>query len=156
MFSNEEFWLFDDNNNNNNSSGFLDELNEKQKEAVLHIDGPILVLAGAGSGKTRVLTRRVANLVLNHHVYPSQILAVTFTNKATSEMVERLGALLGGETNSLWVCTFHAMAVRILRRNAEYLGYENSFSIYDTKDSQSLIKKIFHGMKLNFLLTTMK
>lgn len=142
MFSNEEFWLFDDNNNNNNSSGFLDELNEKQKEAVLHIDGPILVLAGAGSGKTRVLTRRVANLVLNHHVYPSQILAVTFTNKATSEMVERLGALLGGETNSLWVCTFHAMAVRILRRNAEYLGYENSFSIYDTKDSQSLIKKI--------------
>ena len=80
MFSDEEFWLFDDNNNNNNSSGFLDELNEKQKEAVLHIDGPILVLAGAGSGKTRVLTRRVANLVLNHHVYPSQILAVTFTN----------------------------------------------------------------------------
>ena len=142
MLNTDDFLLFDDSSIGSDSSSFLDELNEKQKEAVLYTDGPILVLAGAGSGKTRVLTRRVANLVLNNGVYPSQILAVTFTNKATSEMLTRLSSLLGGHTNSLWVCTFHSMSVRILRRYAEYLGYTNSFSIYDTKDSQSLIKKI--------------
>ncbi len=141
----EDFSLFDD----GKEFDVLGDLNDKQKEAVLHIDGPILVLAGAGSGKTRVLTRRVANLVLNHKVFPSNILAVTFTNKATQEMKERLSGLLGSQTNSLWVSTFHSMSVRILRQHAHHLGYENSFTIYDSKDSQSLIKKIFKDLSIN-------
>ncbi len=144
MFS-DDFVLFDD----EEKIDVLNDLNDKQKEAVLHIDGPILVLAGAGSGKTRVLTRRVANLVLNHNVFPSNILAVTFTNKATTEMKDRLSGLLGGQVNSLWVSTFHAMSVRILRKHAELLGYGNSFIIYDSKDSQNLIKKIFKDLSIN-------
>lgn len=157
LFNDDGFSLFDDNVEGNNSSSkgsnanddILVDLNDKQREAVLHVDGPILVLAGAGSGKTRVLTRRVANLVLNHNVYPSQILAVTFTNKATNEMLSRLSVLLGGYTNSLWVNTFHAMSVKILRRNAEYIGYDNNFSIYDTKDTQTLIKKICKEQRID-------
>lgn len=153
VFNNEEeFFLFDEernNESNNLENDILADLNNEQREAVLHTDGPILVLAGAGSGKTRVLTRRVANLVLNKGVYPSQILAVTFTNKATAEMVSRLSDLLGNEVNSLWVCTFHAMGAKILRRYAERLGYSNSFSIYDTKDTQNLIKKICKEQKID-------
>ena len=120
----------------------LEGLNEPQREAVKHFEGPILVLAGAGSGKTRVLTRRVANLVLAHGVRPQNILAVTFTNKATEEMRERLRSLLGAQANELWVATFHSASLRILRRHAPLLGYTNDFVVYDEQDSKGVLKAL--------------
>lgn len=124
-------------------------LNPPQLEAVTHFTGPILVLAGAGSGKTRVLTRRVANLILTHGVRPHQILAVTFTNKATQEMKGRLYQLLGDRAEGLWVSTFHAMGVRILRRHASKLGFKGDFSIYDDDDSIGIIKSIMKTLNVN-------
>lgn len=120
----------------------LTGLNPPQLEAVTHFQGPILVLAGAGSGKTRVLTRRVAHLVLDRGVSPDRILAVTFTNKATNEMRHRLGTLLGPGSEGLWVATFHAAALRMLRRNAKQLSYSNDFVVYDEDDSRSALKRI--------------
>jgi DNA helicase-2/ATP-dependent DNA helicase PcrA len=117
----------------------LDDLNPAQREAVAAVDGPVLVVAGAGSGKTRVLTRRVAHLIEDHGVSPFAILAITFTNKAASEMKERVGALVGGVVRDMWVSTFHASCSRILRREAHRLGYRSSFSIYDQADSLRLI-----------------
>ncbi len=117
-------------------------LNEPQREAVAHGEGPILILAGAGSGKTRVLTRRVAHLVLHHGVRPESILAVTFTNKATEEMKHRLHSLLGERAEQLWVATFHSASLRILRRHAPLLGYTNDFVVYDDDDCKSIIKSI--------------
>ncbi|MCL4116800.1 UNVERIFIED_CONTAM: hypothetical protein GTU68_022216, partial [Idotea baltica] len=128
---------------------YLEELNSPQKEAVLHEDGPLLVLAGAGSGKTRVLTRRVANLILNHGVRPWKILAVTFTNKATKEMQERLIDLLGDQANQIWVNTFHSLGLKILRRHASELGYQNNFVIYDDQDTLSIIKRIVKELDIN-------
>ena len=118
---------------------YLDELNEKQKEAVLTIDGPVLVLAGAGSGKTKVLTTRIAHLI-NEGILSSQILAITFTNKAAKEMRDRLEKIV--PNNYAFVGTFHSFGVRIIRENYEYLGLEKNFSIIDTEDANSIIKKI--------------
>lgn len=120
----------------------LNDLNSPQLEAVMHHCGPILVLAGAGSGKTRVLTRRIAHLVLEHGESPQSILAVTFTNKATGEMRERIQGLLGSKGDDVWVATFHSAALRMLRRHAPKLGFTHQFGIYDDQDSKNLMKKI--------------
>ena len=119
-----------------------DTLNEQQKEAVYHTEGPLLILAGAGSGKTRVLTHRIAYLIEEKGVNPWNILAITFTNKAAGEMRERVDRLVGFGSESIWVSTFHSMCVRILRRHIELLGYDNSFTIYDTDDQKTLMKDI--------------
>jgi DNA helicase-2/ATP-dependent DNA helicase PcrA len=116
----------------------LENLNQQQREAVLHTEGPLLVLAGAGSGKTRVLTHRIAYLVEEMGVRPWNILAITFTNKAAREMKERLEKLIGSEGNDLWVGTFHACCVRILRREIERLGFDKSFVIYDVDDQKAM------------------
>src|SRR3954464_1996977 len=115
-------------------------LNPAQREAVLHVDGPLLVVAGAGSGKTRVLTHRVAHLIAACGAKPNEILAITFTNKAAGEMRERLERLLGGPARALWVLTFHAACGRILRREAPRLGYRTNFTIYDQADQIRLVK----------------
>jgi DNA helicase-2/ATP-dependent DNA helicase PcrA len=117
-------------------------LNPAQREAVLHYEGPMLVLAGAGSGKTRVLTTRIARLIQHHGVDPSRILAVTFTNKAAGEMRERIGHLLGEEPKGMWSGTFHAIGARILRTTAPLVGRTSSFTIYDEDDSLSLVKRL--------------
>ena len=130
-------------------SKHLENLNPPQLAAVTHFEGPILVLAGAGSGKTRVLTRRVAHLVLDHQVRPRNILAVTFTNKATEEMRERLAAILGDAARDLWVATFHSMALRTLRHHAHLLGYENDFTVYDEQDSKNAVKRILKERNIN-------
>ena len=120
----------------------IDSLNGPQREAVVTVDGPLLVLAGAGSGKTRVLTYRIANLIENHDVAPWEILAITFTNKAAAEMRERLAQLVGTRSRGMWVSTFHSMCVRILRADAERLGFTKNFTIYDTDDLKRLYKDI--------------
>ena len=129
-------------------------LNNMQQEAVLHRDGPLLILAGAGSGKTRVLTNRVAYLISECGVAPWQILAITFTNKAADEMRERVDKIAGAGANEVWVATFHSTCVRILRRYAERLGYTSDFSIYDADDQKTLMKSIFK--KLNIDTHTLK
>lgn len=125
-------------------------LNKMQKEAVLHTEGPLLILAGAGSGKTRVLTHRIAHLVKDKQIDPWNILAITFTNKAAKEMKERIEHLIGGAAaQSMWVSTFHSMCVRILRRDIHLLGYGKWFTIYDTSDQKSLIKQIIKNLDYN-------
>lgn len=125
-------------------------MNEQQKLAVQTTEGPLLIMAGAGSGKTRVLTHRIAYLMIEKEVYPSKILAITFTNKAAREMRERLDAILGNGTSEyMWVSTFHSMCVRILRRNIDRLGYSKSFSILDTTDQLSVIKKLLKEHNLD-------
>ena len=119
-----------------------DTLNEEQREAVLQTDGPLLILAGAGSGKTRVLTHRIAYLIEEKGVNPWNILAITFTNKAAGEMRERVDKLVGFGSESIWVSTFHSMCVRILRRHIDLLGYDTNFTIYDTDDQKTLMKDI--------------
>ena len=119
-----------------------DTLNEPQREAVLHTDGPLLILAGAGSGKTRVLTHRIAYLIEELGVNPWNILAITFTNKAAGEMRQRVDDLVGFGSESIWVSTFHSMCVRILRRFIDRLGYDNRFTIYDTDDQKTLMKAV--------------
>ncbi|AEI62171.1 ATP-dependent helicase [Corallococcus macrosporus] len=126
---------------NPHETALLEDLNAPQREAVLHGDGPLLVLSGAGSGKTRVITRRVAYLVKVHDVYPWRILAVTFTNKAAREMRERLTQLLGAQANELVVSTFHSAAAQILRREAEHVGLTRSFVIYDDSDQLNVVKR---------------
>ena len=118
----------------------LADLNPAQREAVLHVDGPLLVVAGAGSGKTRVLTHRVAHLIRAHGVKPNEILAITFTNKAAAEMRERLERTLGRTARAIWILTFHAACGRILRREAERLGYRSTFTIYDQADQVRVVK----------------
>jgi len=127
----------------------LQGLNPQQSEAVTHAGGPLLVVAGAGSGKTRVLTRRIAYLMSRRNVAPYQILAITFTNKAAGEMKERVGDLVGPIAKSMWVSTFHSACVRILRQEAARLGYSNSFSIYDSADSQRLITIVAKELNLD-------
>jgi DNA helicase-2/ATP-dependent DNA helicase PcrA len=127
----------------------LKGLNPPQQEAVLHVDGPILVLAGAGSGKTRVLTHRVANLVLNHSIWPSRILAVTFTNKAAGEMRHRLFSLLGQRAEQIWISTFHSAGLRILRHNAQRLGYTKQFVVYDDQDTKGVLKQVMKDLSIN-------
>jgi ATP-dependent DNA helicase UvrD/PcrA len=118
----------------------LADLNPAQREAVLHVDGPLLVVAGAGSGKTRVLTHRVAHLIGAHGIKPNEILAITFTNKAATEMRERLERMLGHTARAIWILTFHAACGRMLRREAERLGYRSNFTIYDQADQVRLVK----------------
>lgn len=126
-----------------------DTLNPKQKEAVLHTDDPLLILAGAGSGKTRVLTHRIAYLIDECGVNPWNIMAITFTNKAAGEMRERVDNLVGFGAESIWVSTFHSSCVRILRRHIESLGYTTSFSIYDSDDQKTLMRQVFKAMDID-------
>ena len=126
-----------------------DTLNPMQKEAVLHTEGPLLILAGAGSGKTRVLTHRIAYLIEEKEVNPWNILAITFTNKAAGEMRERVDSLVGFGAESIWVSTFHSTCVRILRRYIEHLGYTTSFSIYDSDDQKTLMKQVFKTLDID-------
>ena len=116
-----------------------DTLNEQQKDAVLHTEGPVLILAGAGSGKTRVLTHRIAYLIEEKGVNPWNIMAITFTNKAAGEMRERVDKLVGFGSESIWVSTFHSSCVRILRRYIDRLGYDTNFVIYDADDQKSVM-----------------
>ena len=119
-----------------------DTLNEQQREAVFHTEGPLLILAGAGSGKTRVLTYRMAYLVGELGVNPWHLLAITFTNKAAGEMRERVDRIVGYGSESIWVSTFHSTCVRILRRYIDLIGYDNHFTIYDTDDQKTLMKEV--------------
>jgi DNA helicase-2/ATP-dependent DNA helicase PcrA len=121
---------------------YLAGLNAAQRDAVFAIDGPVLVLAGAGTGKTRVLTTRLAHILATRRAFPSQILAVTFTNKAALEMKERLGRMIGAAAEGLWLGTFHSIAARILRRHAEAVGLKSNFTILDTDDQLRLVKQI--------------
>jgi len=127
----------------------LEGLNKQQKEAVLHTEGPLLILAGAGSGKTRVLTHRIAYLISEKNVHPGNILAITFTNKAAREMKERTEKLLGDMAEGIWVGTFHSVCLRILRRDIEKIGFNNNFVIFDTDDQQKLIKDCLKELNLN-------
>ena len=126
-----------------------DSLNKEQAEAVKRTEGPVLILAGAGSGKTRVITHRIAYLLDECGVNPWNILAITFTNKAAGEMRERVDKLIGFGAESVWISTFHSMCVRILRRHIENLGYESSFTIYDTDDQKSLMKEVCKYLKID-------
>ena len=126
-----------------------ESLNSTQQEAVFHTEGPLLVLAGAGSGKTRVLTHRIAYLIDEKGVMPWNIMAITFTNKAAGEMRERVDQLIKQGADAVWVATFHSSCVRILRRFAEYLGYSTSFTIYDSDDQRTLMKQILKRMDLD-------
>src|SRR5262249_21939194 len=123
-------------------AAFLSGLNEAQCRAVAAVDGAVLVLAGAGTGKTRVLTTRLAHILANGRAYPGEILAVTFTNKAAREMRERLEAMIGDAADGVWLGTFHALAARILRRHAEVVGLASNFTILDTDDQLRLLKQI--------------
>ena len=124
-------------------------LNPAQREAVEYAAGPLLVLAGAGSGKTRVLTARIAHLITTHHVAPQRIFAVTFTNKAAGEMRTRIAQVLGAEPRGLWIGTFHSLSARILRREAPLLGFGPNFTIYDADDSEALVKRLLEGRQLS-------
>jgi DNA helicase II / ATP-dependent DNA helicase PcrA len=130
-------------------SALTDGLNPQQQEAVQHAGFPLLVVAGAGSGKTRVLTRRIAYLLAERNVAPYEVLAITFTNKAAGEMKERVAELVGDRARSMWVSTFHSACVRILRKEAQLLGYSNSFTIYDQSDSLRLITLVMRDMNLD-------
>lgn len=127
----------------------LDGLNAQQREAVIHHGGPVLIVAGAGSGKTRVLTHRIAFLLSERHVQPQEILAITFTNKAAREMKDRVESLIGARSKAMWVMTFHSACVRILRREAKRLGFPTNFSIYDQADSQRLMAMVCREMDLD-------
>ena len=124
-------------------------LNPAQREAVEHPGGPLLVLAGAGSGKTRVLTARIAHLITALHVAPQRIFAVTFTNKAAGEMRSRIGQLLGADPRGLWIGTFHSLSARLLRREAPLLGFGSNFTIYDSDDSEALVKRLLEARQLS-------
>ncbi len=130
-------------------AGYLDRLNPEQREAVESIDGPLLVLAGAGTGKTRVLTTRFAHILMSQRAAPYQVLAVTFTNKAAREMRERVAAMLGQPAEGLWLGTFHALCARMLRRHAELVGLTPSFSILDTDDQLRLLKQVMEPMGID-------
>src|ERR671921_1458442 len=120
---------------------FLEKLNPEQREAVLHRDGPVLILAGAGSGKTRVITYRIAYLIGDGHAEPDEVLAVTFTNKAAGEMRERVESVLGEACNGVWLSTFHALCARLLRREAPHIGLSRDFVIYDSSDQVAVVKQ---------------
>ena len=126
-----------------------DTLNEVQREAVFHTEGPLLVLAGAGSGKTRVLTHRIAYLIEEKGVNPWNILAITFTNKAAGEMRERVDKIVGFGAESIWVSTFHSSCVRILRRHIESLGYTTNFTIYDSDDQRTLMRQVLKTLEID-------
>ncbi|WP_315119314.1 DNA helicase PcrA [uncultured Clostridium sp.] len=124
-------------------------LNKEQLDAATTVQGPLLILAGAGSGKTRVLTYRIAHLIKNLDVYPSQILAITFTNKAANEMKERVKNIVGSEADNMWISTFHSSCVKILRREAEKIGYNKNFAIYDSYDQKTLAKECLKELNIS-------
>jgi len=128
---------------------FLESLNPEQREAVLHTNGPLLILAGAGSGKTRVITSRIAYLVGDGHAQPEEVLAVTFTNKAAEEMRTRVESLLGSDCSRMWVSTFHALCARLLRREAPAIGLSRDFVIYDSSDQLSVVKQALKGLNID-------
>src|SRR2546429_5752782 len=123
-------------------------LNPAQREAVTHLEGPLLIFAGAGSGKTRVLTTRIANLIAQRRVWPDRLLAVTFTNKAAREMRERVARLVPG-ADQMWVGTFHATAVKMLRRDADRIGVPRPFTIFDEDDSRAALKRAMEELRLD-------
>jgi DNA helicase-2/ATP-dependent DNA helicase PcrA len=131
------------------AAALLDGLNENQRAAVVHAGSPLLIVAGAGSGKTRVLTHRIAHLLAERSVHPGQILAITFTNKAAGEMKERVEQLVGPRAHAMWVMTFHSACVRILRRESKRLGFTSSFSIYDAADSKRLMALVCRDLDLD-------
>jgi len=124
-------------------------LNAEQREAVAHLNGPLLVLAGAGSGKTRVLITRLAVLLDEHGVPPERIFAVTFTNKAAAEMKQRVATLLDRDPTGLWIGTFHSLSARLLRRDAERLGFSRQFTIFDEDDRLALIKRLLEERQIS-------
>ena len=124
-------------------------LNPKQEEAVLAPDGPLLILAGAGSGKTRTLTHRIAYLISERHVNPYNILAVTFTNKAAGEMKERVRSIVGDTADRMWVSTFHSACMRILRNDIDLLGYDERFTVYDTDDQKTVMKNVCKRLNID-------
>ncbi len=128
---------------------FLSSLNKEQQEAVKHTEGPLLIMAGAGSGKTRVLTHRIAYLIEEKSVAPRNILAITFTNKAAREMKDRVQKLVGPASEAMWVSTFHSMCVRILRRDIDRIGYNSNFTIIDSSDQQTVMKQILKNLNVN-------
>lgn len=144
----QKFTLQSDSTSKKSTPNFLKELNEQQRAAVSHVHGPLLIVAGAGSGKTRVLTYRIAYLLQQHHALPQNILALTFTNKAAREMQERIQNLIGDKATGLWMGTFHSIFSKILRFEADKLGFSSNFSIYDSSDSENAVKLILK--ELNF------
>ena len=127
----------------------LKGLNDKQYEAVINTEGPCLVIAGAGSGKTKVLTHKVAYLMQEKNVAPWNILAITFTNKAANEMKERVGKLVGEQAKDLWMGTFHSICVRILRSHIDKIGFDTSFIIFDTSDQRIMIKRCLKELDID-------
>ena len=130
-------------------NNIYETLNDMQQLAVYHTEGPLLILAGAGSGKTRVLTHRIAYLIEEKHVQPYNIMAITFTNKAAGEMRERVNKIVGFGAEQVWVSTFHSACVRILRRYIDRIGYSNDFTIYDTEDQKKLLKDVIKNLNLD-------
>ena len=130
-------------------SELLERMNPRQKEAVMHTEGPLLLMAGAGSGKTRVLTHRIAYLIEEKNVNPWNILAITFTNKAAREMKERVSQLLGSGGEDVWVSTFHSMCVRILRRDVDRIGYSKNFTIIDSSEQNTLMKRVLKELNID-------
>src|SRR5439155_22671810 len=128
---------------------FLSTLNPEQREAVLHIRGPLLIVAGAGSGKTRVITSRAAYLAGNGHAQPHEILAVTFTNKAAEEMRARVEALAGADCSRMWISTFHSLCARLLRREGPAIGLSRDFVIYDSSDQLTVVKRALKALQID-------
>src|SRR5882762_890692 len=128
---------------------FLETLNPEQREAVLHLNGPLLILAGAGSGKTRVITSRIAYMVGDGHAKPNEVLAVTFTNKAAEEMRARVESLLGSDVTGMWVSTFHALCARLLRREAPAIGLSRDFVIYVSSDQLTVVKQAMKDLHID-------
>ena len=126
----------------------IEELNNKQKEAVLATVGPCLIIAGAGSGKTKVLTHKIAYLIKEKNILPWNILAITFTNKAANEMKTRTEKLLENDANDIWIGTFHSICVRMLRKFIDRIGYDTSFIIFDTADQKSLVKDCLKSLNI--------
>src|SRR6478736_8329121 len=131
------------------AEALLEGLNPPQQEAVTHGDGPLLIFAGAGSGKTRVLTARIAYLIATRRVWPDRLLAVTFTNKAAREMRSRVQALVGEGAEKMWVGTFHSTAVKVLRREAQRIGIRSSFVIFDEDDTRAALKRVLDELRLD-------
>lgn len=142
------------NNKENDMQELIEGLNDKQKEAVLCTDGPCLVIAGAGSGKTKVLTHKIAYLMAEKYVKPWNILAITFTNKAANEMKERVEAIVGEAAKDMWIGTFHSICVRILRKTIDRIGFDTSFLIFDTSDQKTLVKECMKTLKIDDKLFT--